>query len=150
MSRVREQLASVDESTLAFIGSSLGGFYATSLAEHYRAQAVLINPAVHPQERWHKYQGTHRNYHTGEPVAVTPEHTRELEALAPAGLARPQNYLVFLQCHDEVLDYRKAVAFYGDSQCVLRKDGDHSYAQFQRELPRAFSFLLSRMRLKAR
>ena len=33
---------------MAVIGSSLGGFYATCVAEHTGCRAVLLNPAVHP------------------------------------------------------------------------------------------------------
>jgi len=34
--------------TTAVIGSSLGGFYATHVAEALGCRAVLLNPAVHP------------------------------------------------------------------------------------------------------
>ena len=32
------------------IGSSLGGFYATCLAEKYRMKAILLNPSTQPWE----------------------------------------------------------------------------------------------------
>jgi pimeloyl-ACP methyl ester carboxylesterase len=35
---------------VALVGSSLGGYYATCLAERHRVRAVLVNPAVRPYE----------------------------------------------------------------------------------------------------
>ena len=63
---------------LTLIGSSLGGFYATFLAEHYGARAVLINPAIRPYDDLRPYIGRQRNLYTGEEYEVTPEHFAEL------------------------------------------------------------------------
>ena len=62
---------------LALIGSSLGGFYATFLAEKYGARAVLINPAIRPHEDLRPYVGRQRNLYTGEEYEVTPAHFDE-------------------------------------------------------------------------
>ena len=50
---------------LTFVGSSLGGFYATHLAQRYDARAVLINPAVHPARDLTPWLGPQTNLHTG-------------------------------------------------------------------------------------
>ncbi|HQR75553.1 MAG TPA: YqiA/YcfP family alpha/beta fold hydrolase, partial [Burkholderiaceae bacterium] len=42
---------------LALIGSSLGGYYATWLAERIGCRAVLLNPAIRPQDDLAKYLG---------------------------------------------------------------------------------------------
>ena len=42
---------------LTIIGSSLGGFYATHLAERFGARAVLINPAIRPYDDLRPYVG---------------------------------------------------------------------------------------------
>ena len=42
---------------LCFVGSSLGGFYATWLAEKHDARAVLINPAIDPHVGLRAYLG---------------------------------------------------------------------------------------------
>lgn len=130
---------------LAFIGSSLGGFYASCMAEHCRAPAVLINPAVRPHDYWQQYVGEHRNYHSDTLHSVTPEHVRELAELAPTEIGQPENYQVYLQKHDEVLDYRRALSLYGESHCIVHEDGDHSFENFHLELPQAIQFLLSRI-----
>lgn len=143
ISALRKQVSGHDK--LAFIGSSLGGFYATCMAEHCRAPAVLINPAVRPHDYWQQYVGEHRSYHSDEIHLVTPEYVRELEALAPTEVGQPENYQVYLQKHDEVLDYRRALSLYGESHCIVHEDGDHSFENFHLELPQAIQFLLSRI-----
>jgi predicted esterase YcpF (UPF0227 family) len=67
---------------LTLIGSSLGGFYATFLAERYGARAVVINPAIAPHEDLRPYAGRQRNLYTGDEYDVTPAHFDELAALA--------------------------------------------------------------------
>ncbi|MEY3353145.1 MAG: hypothetical protein RL533_1455, partial [Pseudomonadota bacterium] len=43
---VKANIAAVKPKRISFIGSSLGGFYATHLAEQFpSARAVLLNPA---------------------------------------------------------------------------------------------------------
>jgi predicted esterase YcpF (UPF0227 family) len=39
-----------DPRTLTLVGSSLGGHYATWLAERHGVRAVLVNPAIRPAE----------------------------------------------------------------------------------------------------
>lgn len=56
-------MAAWPHACLAVISSSLGGFYATAVAERYGCKAVLLNPAVEPardlgayideQSAWH-------------------------------------------------------------------------------------------------
>ena len=57
--------------SLAFVGSSLGGFYATWLAERYDAKAVMINPSVRPFTDLERYLGPQRNLYTGEAYELT-------------------------------------------------------------------------------
>ena len=143
-------IADREHARIGVIGSSLGGFYASVLAEAHDLPAVLINPAVQPHQYWRSYLGSHRNYHTGEAHEVTAQHVQELEALDPGRIARKDNYLVFLQRQDEVLDCQQAVNRFGADQCIIREDGTHAYENFSAELPVAFRFLLSRISAKAR
>ena len=64
-----------------FVGSSLGGFYATHLVEKHGARAVLINPAIDPDAGLRAYLGPQKNLHTGEPYELTEAHLRAWQAL---------------------------------------------------------------------
>ena len=48
MQLARKLCSSIDASELVLIGSSLGGYYATALAEELSCKAVLLNPAITP------------------------------------------------------------------------------------------------------
>jgi predicted esterase YcpF (UPF0227 family) len=44
-----------EEIKLIFVGTSLGGWYASKLADIYRAEAIIINPAYDPKVGLEKY-----------------------------------------------------------------------------------------------
>ena len=69
---------------VTLVGSSLGGFYATYLAEKHGCRAVLINPAIDPHVGLRAYLGTQKNLHTGEPYELTEAHLRGLAQAAGA------------------------------------------------------------------
>ena len=120
---------------LTLVGSSLGGYYATFLAEHFGVRAALINPAVRPYDDLRPYVGTQLNLYTGEPFEVTAAHFTELTALAVPQVTRPERYLLLVQSGDEVLDYREAVAFYGGAWQYVGGGGDHSFQDFEAQIP---------------
>ncbi|HJS38224.1 MAG TPA: YqiA/YcfP family alpha/beta fold hydrolase [Burkholderiales bacterium] len=122
-----------------FVGSSLGGFYATHLAEKHGARAVLLNPATDPHVGLRAYLGEQKNLHTGEPYQLTEAHLRGWEALVPARLT-PSRYLLIVETGDEVLDYRKAVAYYRGAEQIVITGGDHSLQSFPKHLPRIVAF----------
>ena len=134
-----------DAGNLVLMGSSLGGYYATYLAEFYQAPAVLINPAVRPYERWESHLGENRNYHSDEVHVVTRAHIEELRQIDVTVLSKVKNFKVFLQKGDETLDYRQALEKFGAGQCVVHENGSHSYDGFEHELPVMFDFFLPRI-----
>jgi predicted esterase YcpF (UPF0227 family) len=121
------------------IGSSLGGFYATYLAEKLGLRAVLINPAIDPHVGLRAYLGPQKNLHTGEPYELTEAYLREWEKLYLPRIT-PQRYLLIVETGDEVLDYRKAVARYAGAEQVVIQGGDHSLQSFPQHLPRMLEF----------
>jgi len=126
--------------TLTFVGSSLGGFYATHLAERFGARAVMINPAVRPQRDLAPWIGTQTNLYTGEAFEVTAAHFAELAALAVPRITRPERYFLLVEAGDEVLDYREAVAFYGGAWQYVHGGGDHTFTAFAAQMPAILCF----------
>lgn len=111
------------------VGSSLGGYYATYLAEKHGFKAVLLNPAVRPYELLEGHLGPQQNFHTGERYEFTARHVDELRALETAAIT-PERYLLIAATGDEVLDYRAAVARYHGCRQMVLAGGDHGLSDF--------------------
>lgn len=126
----------------AFVGSSLGGFYATHLAERYGTKAVMINPTIRPYEDLASHLGPQRNMYTGEEYELTREHFAELAALKVERITRPQRYFLLTQTGDEVLDWREAVAFYGGAWQFVQGGGNHAFQDFDEQIPAILRFAL--------
>ena len=122
------------------IGSSLGGYYATHLAERHGLKALLINPAVLPHTRFDGYLGAQQNLYSGETWQLTHEHIQALAELEVAPPQDPQRFQVWLQTGDETLDYRQAQAWYRACALRIQPGGDHSYQGFAAQLPALFAF----------
>lgn len=136
---IREIEKLVGGESPCFVGSSLGGFYATHLVEKSGAKAVLINPAIDPHVGLRAYLGSQRNLHTGEPYELTEAHLEEWEGLY-APRVTPQRYLLLVEKGDEVLDYRRAVQRYAGGEQIVIDGGDHSLQSFPQHLPRILRF----------
>lgn len=124
IAQLEAALAQLDAPLL--VGSSLGGYYATHLAQRFGLKAVLINPVVNPHRLFDGYLGEQTNHYTGERWQLTHDHVTalaELEVPAPTNRERLQ---VWLQTGDETLDYRQAAAFYQACSVHIENGGDHS------------------------
>jgi predicted esterase YcpF (UPF0227 family) len=113
----------------ALVGSSLGGYYATWLAEQFALRAVLVNPAVRPYALLEGHVGRQKNFHTGEEYDFTLQHVVELRALEVDTIT-PQRYMLLVETGDEVLDYRQAVQKYRGAQQQVIEGGDHGFSDF--------------------
>lgn len=116
------------------VGSSLGGHYATCLAEKHDLKAVLINPAIVDRLDGSLFIGEHRNFHTDEVFQFTAEHGADLLAQVVAR-PTPSRYWLLVESGDEVLDYRHAVERYGGAQQTVLEGGDHSFTRFVEMIP---------------
>ncbi|GAB2797348.1 alpha/beta fold hydrolase [Halomonas shantousis] len=135
MEAAETALATLGQDTLV-VGSSMGGFLATCLAEHHGLRAVLINPAVRPARLVSEWLGAaFVNDYTGEHFVVGAEHADELERLTPRGISRPQRYLLLLGSADETLDCRDALHAYSGCRTIIHPGGDHGFSALARYLP---------------
>ncbi len=115
---------------LAIVGSSLGGFYATWLAERLGCRAVLLNPAVNPFKDLDKHIGVTTAFHSEEPFEFKHHYIDELRALAVAKVSKPERYFLLAATGDEVLDYRDMVAHYAGARQHIIEGSDHAIAEF--------------------
>lgn len=125
---------------LGLVGSSLGGFFATVLAERYRLPAVLINPAVRPAEFAEHFLGQHTNPYTQQQFTIGNAEVNALAEMQP-GDELHSRYWALMQEGDEVLDYRRAADYYRDHQLTIEPGGDHQFQNFDRHLPAVLEFL---------
>ncbi|MDH0746593.1 alpha/beta fold hydrolase [Pseudomonas sp. GD03842] len=121
------------------VGSSLGGYYATHLAERHGLKAVLINPAVNPHELFDGFLGTQTNLYTGQTWELTHDHVDALAELEVPAPQDPQRIQVWLQTGDETLDYRRAQGFYRACALRIEAGGDHSFQGFAQKMPTLLS-----------
>jgi predicted esterase YcpF (UPF0227 family) len=127
------------ERATCLVGSSLGGFYATWLAEKHGLKAVLINPAIEPHVGLRTRLGPQENLYTGERYELTEAHLREWQAIyAPRVTA--SRYLLLVETGDEVLDYRQALERYAGCEQVVVQGGDHTLQSFPQHLSRILRF----------
>ena len=128
-----EKIVTEAREPLTLVGSSLGGFYATWLTEHYWQKikcAVLVNPAVVAHLSLTEHIGQHSNYHTGENFEFTQAHVDELSALDMPQIEHADHYWLLVETGDEVLDYKLAVAKYQGARQTVLAGGDHSFTRW--------------------
>jgi predicted esterase YcpF (UPF0227 family) len=126
----QELVHDADPAQLSIVGSSLGGFYATWLAEQLGCRAVLLNPAVKPPRDLESYVGVTTQYHSDEPFEFRHEYIAELRALSVERISDPQRYFLIAATGDEVLDWREMVAHYPGAQQTVIQGSDHGIDVF--------------------
>ena len=127
---------------MAVVGSSLGGFYATWLAERRGCKAVVLNPAVDPARDLAHYIGEQTAWH--DPAAhffFRAEYIDELRALAAGPLRQPEHFLAVIAKGDELLDWREMAARYAGARLRLLEGSDHGLSDFADHLPEVLDFL---------
>lgn len=131
------------EAELVIMGSSLGGYYATYLAEHYQARCVVLNPVVYAARDLMQHVGTHQHYHSDTPFYFLNHYLDELEALATRKPVDPQRYYLLACTGDEVLDWQEMAAWYEGSHGQIIEGGDHSISDFPSYQSEIVDFVLN-------
>jgi predicted esterase YcpF (UPF0227 family) len=127
-----------DELTL--VGSSLGGFYAALVASRLGCRAVLLNPALHPDESLHDYLGLQTNIYTGEVFEFTQQH---IDYLRQAALPQPvdaRKFLLIVELGDELLDHQRTRRELAGAEAIIVDGGNHDLATFPTHIPRVLEF----------
>ena len=130
----------VPAAELCIVGSSLGGYYATWLAERLACRAVLLNPAIVPLQDLDKHVGVSTQFHSDEPFEFKREYIDELRALAVERITAPRRYFLIAATGDEVLDYRDMVAHYAGARQLVIQGSDHGIAEFADYLAPVLAF----------
>lgn len=114
---------------ICLVGSSLGGYYATFLAEKYRLKAVLINPVVDAYKTLLPAIGKVSVSYNGENFLWTLDLVESLKKYFVSAIDSSL-YCVLLQKGDRVLDYRVAAQKFKDSKLVIEEGGSHHFDNF--------------------
>lgn len=128
---------------LVIIGSSLGGYYATYLAERWHCRAVVLNPSVYAARSLRPHVGQHTHFHSDDVFNFLNEYIDELLALATDPPAHPERYFLLACKGDEVLDWRDMANWYAGSQGRILEGGDHGISDFDIWLPEVLEFALA-------
>jgi uncharacterized protein len=126
----------------AVIGSSLGGYYATFLAEQYGCRAAVLNPAVMPADDLSSYVGELTSFHTGEPFEWRAEYLHELADLRIEKITHPERYLLLAATGDEVLDWRQMYVHYAGAKQKIIQGSDHAISEFAEYVDEVAGFCL--------
>lgn len=133
-------VADVPAEALTIIGSSLGGYYATWLAEQLGCRAVLLNPAIVPLLDLEQHVGVSTQFHSDQPFEFKRSYIEELRTYAVPQISAPQRYLLLAATGDEVLDYRTMVAHYQGAHQIVIDGSDHGISEFADYVPQVLAF----------
>jgi uncharacterized protein len=142
MQMLLEGVAQWPAAQTGVVGSSLGGFYATAVAERLGCRAVLLNPAIDPARDLAKYIGETTAWHSDERFFFRPEFIDELRAIAPGRLTRLERYFAVIAKGDEVLSWVEMSSRYRGCRVKLLEGSDHALSDFEEQhLPEVLNFL---------
>ena len=142
MALVRQGIAGWPAGRSAVLGSSLGGFYATAVAQDTGWPAVLLNPAVDPARDLAAYIGELTAFHDPEEhFFFRAEYVDELRELVVPRIRHPERLFAVIAQGDELLDWREMSARYAGAHIRLLDGSDHALSDFDEHLPHILRFL---------
>jgi len=136
-----EELIRLSGSNIVFMGSSLGGYYASYFSQKLKKKAVLINPAVHPLEEFEVHLGENENYSSGNKFNISSKEIGFIRTLSYKKLPMPNDLLILLESGDEILKYNKSASYFSGAYIDIVFGGDHSYSSFKTKFHKIQKFL---------
>lgn len=140
MQMVREYIDQQRFDQVSFIGSSLGGYYATYLAERYPSRVTLLNPAIFPARDLEKYIGEQKSWHNEDTFYFKPEYIQELQELFVPSLTHPERYFLIAAKGDEVLDWQEMCQKYPGAQQLILEGSDHAISEYAHYIEQIMQF----------
>lgn len=140
LARAPRTTADAGPRALTVVGSSLGGFYATWLAERLGCKAVLLNPAVHAARDLATQVGSHTQFHSDAPFEFKPEYVDALRTLSIAAPTSLDRYFLVAATGDEVLDWTEMRDFYAGARQRIIPGSDHGISDFKTWMPEVLAF----------
>ena len=137
---VRDHIGGQTFSTLSLMGSSLGGYYATHLAEQFPSKVSLLNPAIEPARDLEKYIGEQKSWHQDEVFHFLPEYIQELQDIYVKDITQAERYFLLAAKGDEVLDWREMVSKYTGAHQLILEGGDHAISDYPNHINQLMDF----------
>jgi len=136
-----EELIRLSGSNIVFMGSSLGGYYASYFSQKLKKKAVLINPAVHPLKDFEVHLGENENYSSGNKFNISSKEISFIRTLSYKKLPIPNDLLILLESGDEILKYNKSASYFSGAYIDIAFGGNHSYSLFKSKFHKIQKFL---------
>ena len=136
-----EELIRLSGSNIVFMGSSLGGYYASYFSQKLKKKAVLINPAVHPLKDFEVHLGENENYSSGKKFNISSKEISFVRTLSYKKLLTPNDLLILLESGDEILKYNKSASYFSGAYIDIVFGGNHSYSSFKSKFHKIQKFL---------
>jgi hypothetical protein len=136
-----EELIRLSGSNIVFMGSSLGGYYASYFSQKKKKKAVLINPAVHPLKDFEVHLGENENYSSGNKFNISSKEISFVRTLSYKKLLTPNDLLILLESGDEILKYNKSASYFSGAYIDIAFGGNHSYSSFKSKFHKIQKFL---------
>ena len=130
-----------NQPNIFFMGSSLGGYYASFFSQKYNKKAVLINPAIPPLKDFEMHLGKNKNYSNGNKFIITKNDIDYIRSLSYKKILKPKKLMILLESGDEILNYNDTSSYFSGSHIDILYGGDHSYSSFKEKFNKIQDFL---------
>jgi len=130
-----------NQPNIFFMGSSLGGYYASFFSQKFNKKAVLINPAIPPLKDFEMHLGKNKNYSNGNKFIITKNDIDYIRSLSYKKILKPKNLMILLESGDEILNYNDTSSYFSGSHIDILYGGDHSYSSFKEKFNKIQDFL---------